>query len=119
MAIVKRQADVQLTQLTTGAPVEYDTFAEVATELSNIVSKLNLITVTNNIDLDNLNNLIEAFNAGTAEDFETALVTESSESSLTEDFETALVTEASELPVGTFSLTNIGDINDFEMSLIN
>lgn len=104
MAIVKRQADVQLTQLTTGAPVEYDTFAEVATELSNIVSKLNLITVTSNIDLDSLNldNLTAALSAGTVGDFETALVTESSE-----------------LPDGTFSLTNIGDINDFEMSLIN
>lgn len=99
MAIVKRQADVRLTQLTTGAPVEYDTFAEVATELSNIVSKLDLIAVTNNIDLDNL---IEAFNAGTVE-----------------DFETALITEASELPDGSVSLTNIGDIDDFEMSLIN
>lgn len=104
MAIVKRQADVQLTQLTTGAPVEYDTFAEVATELSNIVSKLDLITVTSNIDLDSLNldNLTAALSAGTVG-----------------DFETALVTEASELPDGTFSLTNIGDINDFEMSLIN
>ena len=104
MAIVKRQADVQLTQLTTGAPVEYDTFAEVATELSNIVSKLDLITVTSNIDLDSLNldNLTEALSSGTVG-----------------DFETALVTEASELPDGTVSITNIGDIDDFEMSLIN
>ena len=84
--------------------MEYDTFAEVATALSNIVSKLDLITVTSDINLDNINldNLTEALSAGTVE-----------------DFEIALVTAASELPDGTFSLTNIGDIDDFEMSLIN
>ena len=85
MAIVKRQADVQLTQLTTGAPVEYDTFAEVATALSNIVSKLDLITVTSDINLDNINldNLTEALSAGTVEDFEIALVTAASEPPVT------------------------------------
>ena len=107
MAIVKRQADVQLTELTTGAPVEYDTFAEVATELANIASKLDLITITSDIDLDSLNldSLTAALGAGTAG-----------------DFETALITEASELPDGTVTLTslaNIGHVNDFEMSLIN
>lgn len=79
--------------------MEYDTFSEVADELTNLKSKLDLITVTNDINLDDLT---DAFNAGTVEDFETSLITDSSE-----------------LPDGSISLSNIGNINDFEMSLIN
>lgn len=103
MAIVKRQADIALTQLTDGASAEYDTFSEVGAELVNIKSKIDLITVTDNINLDDLAQFLSIGSIGTVE-----------------DFEISLVTEASELPPGTSpSGSNIGTINDFETTLIN
>jgi hypothetical protein len=121
MAVIKRSADIKLSNLVQGAPAEYDTFSEVAAELAALKAKLDLITVTENINLDGFSN---AFLFGTAEDFEAALITDAALLpdrfiGSVEDFEIALVTEASDLPEGSNSLSDFGDIDDFETALIN
>lgn len=96
--IIKRSADLALLQISKDAPEAYDTFVEIAEELTALKNKLDLISVSNEINLDNIPTQL----MGTIDDFETALVLESSQ-----------------LPEGSLSNGNIGTIEDFENSLIN
>jgi hypothetical protein len=50
--INKRASDVQLNQTSTDAPVKFDNFVEFTNVLVSLISKLDLITITQPINLD-------------------------------------------------------------------
>lgn len=66
--ILRRNVDKRLEDIANNAPEEYDTLVEIADEINNMLAKLDKITVTQNINLDELQN------PGTIQDFENSFL---------------------------------------------
>jgi len=66
--LVQRSSDVQLNSILLDAPAEFDTFAEVSSVLAGVKAKMDLISISSPINLDNISNI------GSILDFENSLL---------------------------------------------